>query len=86
MEHIAAKGFTVMAYDHPAHGGSDGVHGHIPAFVNGLEAIPDSVGEVAGLVGHSMGTASALECKHVKLETNLVANCTCVGLSRKPVR
>ncbi|UPR32410.1 alpha/beta hydrolase [Vibrio crassostreae] len=68
MEHIAAKGFTAMAYDHPAHGGSDGVHGHIPAFVNGLEAVLDSVGEVAGLVGHSMGTASALECKHVKLE------------------
>lgn len=68
MEHIAAKGFTALAYDHPAHGGSDGVYGHIPAFVNGLEAIVDSVDDVAGLVGHSMGTASALECKHAKLE------------------
>lgn len=68
MEHIAAKGFTALAYDHPAHGGSDGVYGHIPAFVNGLEAILDSVEDVAGLIGHSMGTASALECKHAKLE------------------
>lgn len=68
MEHIAAKGFTALAYDHPAHGGSDGVYGHIPAFVNGLEAILDTVDDVAGLVGHSMGTASALECKHAKLE------------------
>ncbi|MDK9761284.1 alpha/beta hydrolase [Vibrio sp. D420a] len=68
MEHIAAKGFTALAYDHPAHGGSDGVYGHIPAFVNGLEAILDTVEDVAGLVGHSMGTASALECKHAKLE------------------
>lgn len=68
MEHIAAKGFTALAYDHPAHGGSDGVYGHIPAFVNGLEAILDTIEDVAGLVGHSMGTASALECKHVKLE------------------
>ncbi|MGR5555602.1 alpha/beta hydrolase [Vibrio fortis] len=68
MEHIAAKGFTALAYDHPAHGGSDGVYGHIPAFVNGLEAILDTVEDVAGLVGHSMGTASALECKHAELE------------------
>jgi pimeloyl-ACP methyl ester carboxylesterase len=28
----------------------------------------DSVDDVAGLVGHSMGTASALECRHSKLE------------------
>ncbi|WP_261883245.1 alpha/beta hydrolase [Vibrio pelagius] len=69
MEHIAAKGFTALAYDHPAHGGSDGVYGHIPAFVNGLEAILDTIEDVAGLVGHSMGTASALECKHAKLES-----------------
>ncbi len=68
MEHIAAKGFTALAYDHPAHGGSDGVYGHIPAFVKGLEAILDTIEGVAGLVGHSMGTASALECKHAKLE------------------
>ncbi|WP_261904834.1 alpha/beta hydrolase [Vibrio fortis] len=68
MEHIAAKGFTALAYDHPAHGGSDGVYGHIPAFVKGLEAILDTIEDVAGLVGHSMGTASALECKHAKLE------------------
>ncbi|NOH96019.1 alpha/beta hydrolase [Vibrio sp. 99-70-13A1] len=68
MEHIAKQGFTALAYDHPAHGGSEGVHGHIPAFVNGLEAILDSADEVVGLVGHSMGTASALECKHAKLE------------------
>ena len=43
----------------PAHGGSDGVYGHIPAFVKGLEAILDTIEDVAGLVGHSMGTASA---------------------------
>ncbi|KOO03214.1 alpha/beta fold hydrolase [Vibrio nereis] len=67
MEHIASKGFTALAYDHPAHGQSEGVYGHIPAFVLGLEAILDSVDDVAGLVGHSMGTASAVECHHQKL-------------------
>lgn len=67
MEHIASKGYTALAYDHPGHGKSGGVYGHIPAFVHGLEAILDSVDNVAGLVGHSMGTASAIECHHQKL-------------------
>ncbi|MGF1695596.1 alpha/beta hydrolase [Vibrio lamellibrachiae] len=69
MEHIASKGFTALAYDHPAHGKSDGVYGHIPVFVEGLEAILDSIpSEIAGIIAHSMGTASALECRHRKLE------------------
>lgn len=67
MEHIASQGYTALAYDHPGHGESGGLYGHIPAFVHGLEAILDSVDEVAGLVGHSMGTASAIECHHQKL-------------------
>ncbi|NVD08669.1 alpha/beta hydrolase [Vibrio sp. JPW-9-11-11] len=68
MEHIARRGYTALAYDHPAHGQSEGAYGHIPAFVHGLEAMLDSVDqEVAGLVAHSMGTASALECHHQKL-------------------
>lgn len=67
MAHIAKRGYTALAYDHPAHGQSEGVYGHIPAFVQGLEAVLDSVDDVAGLVGHSMGTASAIECHHQKL-------------------
>ncbi|KOO15149.1 esterase [Vibrio xuii] len=67
MQHIASKGFTALAYDHPGHGRSGGVYGHIPAFVHGLEAILDSVDEVAGLVAHSMGSASSIECHHQKL-------------------
>ncbi|HDY8050907.1 TPA: alpha/beta fold hydrolase [Vibrio vulnificus] len=68
MAYIASRGFTALAYDHPAHGESSGDVGHIPAFVEGLDAVLDSLDEVAGLVGHSMGTASALECRHQKLE------------------
>ncbi|MCL9776917.1 alpha/beta fold hydrolase [Vibrio methylphosphonaticus] len=67
MEYIAQQGFTALAYDHPAHGESEGQYGHIPAFIGGLEGLLDSEDEVAGLVGHSMGTAAALECKHAKL-------------------
>ncbi|MEL7290332.1 MAG: alpha/beta hydrolase [Pseudomonadota bacterium] len=68
MAHIASRGYTALAYDHPAHGQSEGAYGHIPAFVHGLEAILDNVDqEVAGLVAHSMGTVSAIECHHQKL-------------------
>ncbi len=50
MEHIANQGFTALAYDHPAHGQSEGVYGHIPAFVLGLEAVLDSLEDVAVIV------------------------------------
>ncbi len=68
MEHIAAQGFTALAYDHPAHGESEGEYGHIPAFVEGIESMLDSVEQVEGVIAHSMGTAAVLECRHSKLE------------------
>ncbi len=68
MEHIASRGFTALAYDHPGHGQSEGSVGHIPAFVNGLNAVLDSVGDLAGLIGHSMGTAAAIESQHPQLQ------------------
>ncbi|WED24893.1 lysophospholipase [Vibrio sp. JC009] len=67
MAHIASQGFTAYAYDQPGHGQSGGAYGHIPGFVNCLEMVLDSVDDVAGLVGHSMGTAAALECRHAKI-------------------
>ncbi len=68
MEHIASKGYRALAYDHPAHGESDGDIGHIPAFVEGLDAVLDSADDLAGIIGHSMGTASVLESRHQKAE------------------
>ena len=67
MQHIASRGFTALAYDQPGHGLSGGAYGHIPGFVVCLEAVLDNTNDVAGLVGHSMGTASALECRHAKI-------------------
>jgi pimeloyl-ACP methyl ester carboxylesterase len=67
MAHIASRGYTAFAYDQPGHGKSEGAYGHIPGFVHCLEKVLDHVQDVAGLVGHSMGTASALECKHAKI-------------------
>lgn len=36
--------------------------------MRGLEAILDSEPEFVGLIGHSMGNVTALECRHAKLE------------------
>ncbi len=69
MEYIATRGFTALAYDHPAHGESDGDVGHMPGFVEGLDAVLDSVNELEGIIGHSMGAASVLESRHKKAES-----------------
>ncbi|MUJ25033.1 alpha/beta hydrolase [Aliivibrio fischeri] len=68
MEYIASKGFTAIAFDHPAHGESEGKHAHLPAFIEGLNAVLDSCDEVAGVIAHSMGTSAVLECRHYQLE------------------
>jgi esterase/lipase len=68
MEHIASNGFTAVAFDHSAHGQSEGKHAHLPAFIEGLNAVLDEQDEVAGVISHSMGTAAVLECCHIKLE------------------
>lgn len=68
MEHIASKGFTAVAFDHSAHGQSEGKHAHLPAFIEGLNAVLDAQENVVGVVAHSMGTAAVLECHHIKLD------------------
>lgn len=68
MQHIASRGFTALAYDHPAHGESEGQLGHLPGFRNAFNELLDSLDSVAGVVAHSMGTASTLESHHEKLE------------------
>jgi hypothetical protein len=68
MEHIAAQGFTALAYDHPAHGQSEGRHAHLPAFVQAFDELIDNVDDVAGIIAHSMGSASVLESRHPKVD------------------
>jgi len=68
MEHIASQGFTALAYDHPAHGQSEGRHAHLPAFVQAFDELVDNVDDVVGIIAHSMGSASVLESRHPKVE------------------
>ena len=69
MEHIAKQGYTALAYDHPAHGESEGQYGHLPSFIHGFDELLDTVDSVVGVVAHSMGTASVLESRHAKVQS-----------------
>lgn len=64
MEHIAASGFKALAYDHPAHGKSEGTVSHIPGFVQAFDDLLNHQQDIAGVIAHSMGTAALLESKH----------------------
>lgn len=68
MQHIAQQGFTALAYDHPAHGQSGGEYSHLPGFINAFDELLDTQDNIAGVVAHSMGSASVLESSHDKIQ------------------
>ncbi|QUM81370.1 alpha/beta fold hydrolase [Moritella sp. 5] len=68
MEHIAKQGFTALAYDHPAHGQSEGRHAHLPAFVQAFDEIVDNIDDVVGIIAHSIGSTIVLESRHPKVQ------------------
>ncbi|PKF49931.1 alpha/beta hydrolase [Enterovibrio nigricans] len=68
MEFIAESGYTALAYDHPAHGKSEGKEGSIPAFLNALEGILNRQEHIEGVIAHSMGGATVLESEHLCLK------------------
>ncbi|MGY3943295.1 alpha/beta hydrolase [Aeromonas tecta] len=68
MSHIAAQGFTALAYDHPAHGQSDGHTGHLPRFVRAFDELIERLGPIEGVITHSMGGAVTLASHHPALD------------------
>ncbi|PMU05130.1 alpha/beta hydrolase [Aeromonas salmonicida] len=72
MSHIAAQGFTAIAYDHPAHGHSAGHTGHLPRFVRAFdELVAEQVakfGSLSGVIAHSMGGAVTLSSRQQALD------------------
>lgn len=58
---LRRAGFAVVAFDHPAHGRSEGQQATLPAFVDAVMAMAGRYGPPAAAVGHSLGgTALAL--------------------------
>ncbi|MGF1716292.1 alpha/beta hydrolase [Photobacterium chitinilyticum] len=68
MEHIAAAGYTALAFDNPAHGESEGRYGHLPGFVKVFDEVLDQQASIVGVIAHSMGGAMVLESRHSLLK------------------
>ena len=61
VEPLVAAGFSVVAFDAPAHGASSGRRSSLPDFVDAILAVARERGPVSAVVAHSMGaTACAL--------------------------
>jgi pimeloyl-ACP methyl ester carboxylesterase len=66
---LVTSGRSVIAYDLPAHGRSDGERTHIIDFRDALLAIGKRHGPFAGVIAHSMGGAAATMAIAAGLET-----------------
>lgn len=59
-EHLCAAGFQVIALDGPAHGHSPGRHADPVAFADALLESAPELGELHGVIGHSMGGGAVM--------------------------
>jgi len=58
---LLASGFSVVTFDAPGHGASDGRLSSMPQVARALAAVADAAGSLFGVVAHSMGgSATAL--------------------------
>ena len=60
VEPLCASGFSVVSFDAPAHGASDGVFASLPEFAAAVRAVAAEYGPLAGLVAHSLGGAASV--------------------------
>jgi pimeloyl-ACP methyl ester carboxylesterase len=58
-EPLVRAGFSVVTFDAPGHGASSGRRSSLPHFTWGLRKVAEQVGEVHGIVAHSLGCAAA---------------------------
>ena len=58
---LVARGFSVVTFDAPGHGSSDGTLSSMPQVARALAAVAAAAGSLFGIIAHSMGgSASAL--------------------------
>ena len=60
VEALRAHGYTVIAFDAPAHGGSSGVFASGPAFARAARVVTDLYGPLQAVVAHSLGAAGTI--------------------------
>ncbi len=56
---LVAEGFSVAAFDAPAHGGSQGRSTNVGEFTRCIEELAHRLGPVHAIVGHSLGALAA---------------------------
>lgn len=55
---LTDRGFGVVAFDHVAHGRSDGDRSSLPAMIRSTERVMEHVPDVVGAIAHSLGAAA----------------------------
>lgn len=56
---LVARGFSVVTFDAPGHGASDGTLSSMPQVARALTAVADAAGSLFGIVAHSMGGSAS---------------------------
>jgi len=56
---LVARGFSVVTFDAPGHGASDGKLSSMPQVARALQAVADVAGSLFGIVAHSMGGSAS---------------------------
>jgi pimeloyl-ACP methyl ester carboxylesterase len=64
---LVARGLRAVAFDAPAHGASGGAFAYADEVADALLSIHATIGALAGVVGHSMGGAWALQASRAGL-------------------
>jgi pimeloyl-ACP methyl ester carboxylesterase len=57
---LVSAGFRVVALDGPGHGATGGTRASLPEFAAALTAVAHATGDVAGVIGHSLGGSAAI--------------------------
>jgi hypothetical protein len=58
VEPLMRAGFSVVAFDAPAHGSAPGRHSALPEFVDAIRAVAREHGPFEAAIGHSLGAAA----------------------------
>ncbi len=60
VEPLVSRGFSVVAFDAPAHGASPGTQSSLRKFAEATRAVAARVGPIEGMIGHSLGGLAVL--------------------------
>ncbi|HEX7708934.1 MAG TPA: alpha/beta hydrolase [Thermoanaerobaculia bacterium] len=69
---LVSRGLSVVTFDAPGHGASDGSRSSLPQFLAALQAVAGATGGLHGIAAHSFGCAAATLALHEGLAARRV--------------